>query len=181
MFSYENFKGLYDLITYMALPIYILSILIGWRNVNFRYLCFLLIAIEVIDTFTNDIAMNWGNGYYIWGMFICLLFIVPVLGRRLITKRLKYFSFFRSAHESYHFTKQEGGLLAVFFISFAIHLITFIEVSLFTFYIIDSYPIRNNIYGPAQTILHVSAMSLILINSFKNRNQMQFESKSTTT
>ncbi|ALU44567.1 hypothetical protein [Pseudoalteromonas rubra] len=163
MFSYENFKLFYDLIENMLLPLFLIALCIGWKNINVRYLMIVLVVLEVLDNMTYEIALGWGNPYYIWSMFMCVLFIIPVLGRRLLAERLQSRSaFFRQVNKHYYVSKQEGAFLFVHFISLLINLVTYIEVTLYTHYVIDSYPIRNNLYSPVQSFVHIAEGILVL-------------------
>ncbi|KID57394.1 hypothetical protein JF50_09310 [Pseudoalteromonas luteoviolacea] len=99
----------------------------------------------------------------------------PVMGRRLIANKLeKKLDFFRKANENYHFTKQEGGLLSLYFITAISFIVTFVEVNLFKFNLIGSVPFRLHIYGPSHLL--ISFFELFLVISMvlgKNRSSKE--------
>ena len=172
MFSYENFTTFYDAIAYMLFPIYILSLLIAWKNINTRLLIFILLIVELIDSAMYKTALTFGNYYFLWSILMCLLFIVPVICRRLIAiKLIDKHIFFKSVIDNYYFTKQEGALLFLYSVSFVINAVTYIEGVLYYHYVIDSGPIRENLYAPIQSIVHmlVGIQVLLLANKFKGK------------
>ncbi|AOT07838.1 hypothetical protein [Pseudoalteromonas luteoviolacea] len=162
MFSYESLTSLLDYYGFIILPFYIFALIISWKNLNFRYLLLLLIGIEAFDSAMYFKAVSWGNVYYLWGFFMCTLFIVPVLTRRLIAEKLEpNIEFFRKAKKNYRFTRQEGGLLFLFYVTAITFLITFAEVNLYKLFLIDSYPFRLYIYEPTHILISVSELFLV--------------------
>ncbi|MDK1285933.1 hypothetical protein [Pseudoalteromonas umbrosa] len=163
MFAYENFSAIYDAIAHMLVPLYIIALIVAWKNINVRYLITVMLVIEALDVLTIDFAFSLGNSFYLWAAFGNLLFLVPVLGRRLIAVNLSSkMKIFEKIHSEYNFTKQEGGLIFLFAISSLLCLISFIEASLYTAAIIPKTPIISNVYGPVLTLAHLLEAFLIL-------------------
>ncbi|ESP90795.1 hypothetical protein [Pseudoalteromonas luteoviolacea] len=174
MFSYENFTALQEYYSIAVLPVYFIALFISWKNINFRYLISMLIAIELFDSATYLHIVPLGSVYYLWGAFVCALFIIPVMGRRLIAGKLESkFAFFKQAKESYHFTKQEGGLLFLYFLTAITFLITFVEISLYKIQLTSGVPFRIHMYGPFHTLISFFELFLVISMVVGNKTRQE--------
>ncbi|KZN49273.1 hypothetical protein [Pseudoalteromonas luteoviolacea] len=163
MFAYENFSEIYDAIAYMLVPLYIIALVLAWKSINVRYLISVILVIETLDALTIDFAFSLGNYYYLWVTFVSILFLIPVLGRRLIAASLSSrIKVFKKIQSQYVFTRQEGGLIFLYALATLISFIAFIEASLYTAAIIQSPPIINNVYGPTLSLIHLLEAFLVL-------------------
>lgn len=169
MFSYEDLESLFRSLTFLSIPLIISALFISWKNLNCRYLFSLLLLIEILDSSMYDASLTWGHYYYLWGMFVCLTFIIPTLARRLLLKKVYHIDFFKRIYSSYHFGRYEGGLLFIFFSSFILHSISFLEASLYVAYIVDSMLFIEAAFSPVQLFLHITAMYFIISLSLQHR------------
>ncbi|KZN58713.1 hypothetical protein N473_04570 [Pseudoalteromonas luteoviolacea CPMOR-1] len=182
MFAYENFTVLYDAIMYMLVPIYIISLIIAWKSINARYLISVILIVEVFDALTYGFAFSLKNNYYLWAIFVSLLFIVPVLGRRLIALSLSSrFKFFEKVHSDYNFTRQEGGLIFLYALAIVVCFMTFIEVSLYASGVITVHPIRDNFFSPVLSVIHTLEAFLVLSIAVKNNERLLINRAGETT
>ncbi|MBQ4837335.1 MULTISPECIES: hypothetical protein [Pseudoalteromonas] len=171
MFAYEKFAAIYDAISYMLIPIYVISMLVAWKNINIRYLIGVVLAIEIFDVLTLKFAFSLGNNFYLWAIVVnVLFFFVPVLGRRLIAANLRSrFKVFEKIYLEYNFTRQEGGLIFLYALATLVCFMAFIEASLYTAEVITVFPIIENIYGPVASIAHMLEAFLILSLAMKGK------------
>ncbi|OCQ22745.1 hypothetical protein A7985_01955 [Pseudoalteromonas luteoviolacea] len=168
MFSTENLSALYSIIGVIPFPLYFISLIICWKNTNCRYLFLILIFVETVDTLTLKMAFNWGRYFYLWGIGMCLLFIVPILGRRLLAQSLQTrFSFFQSVLKDYHFSKQEGGLLFLYVLTGFVFFLTFVEFVLFEGAIIGDYFFKKYLFSPI--LIMIFFVECFLVMSIASR------------
>ncbi|OCQ22744.1 hypothetical protein A7985_01950 [Pseudoalteromonas luteoviolacea] len=163
MFSYEKFQFFYDGVGLSVIPVYLIALLVGWKSINTRMLVFLLLLLECLDIALYDFAFSLRNNYGLYVALFNLLFLSAVIFRRLIAKLFK--SHIKLCHDvfyNYYFSKQEAALIFTYFILSVVNIIAFAEAKLYQYWIIDSFPFRNNIYSPTMTILQLIESLVIL-------------------
>ncbi|MDK2595443.1 hypothetical protein [Pseudoalteromonas obscura] len=169
MFSYENYKAFYDGVAFFITPINFICLLIAWKSINTRMLLISLITLEAIDTLLTDWSFTLGNNYHIYGVFICSIFLFTVLFRRLLAKLLgKHVKFCNDVYNNFSFSKQEAAITFMYFIVVILHVVALIEVKLYQYDIIDSFPFRNNVFPPSITILHLLEALMLLKLSIRH-------------
>ncbi|KZN64934.1 hypothetical protein N473_12920 [Pseudoalteromonas luteoviolacea CPMOR-1] len=160
----------------VVLPVALfLALFISWSNINARFLILIYGFVEVINLLSLDWAMSMPIGYYAWCMFMNVLFLVFVFGRRYWAYKLSYFSFFDKAFDEHKYSLQETTLVLLFSLSFLINFITLVEVYLYYIGWFNNAYIKLYVRDLVQTVLHI--MASIVCITFALRFSSNIEGK----
>ncbi|MCG7548204.1 hypothetical protein [Pseudoalteromonas sp. Of7M-16] len=163
MFSYENYKAFYDSVAFFITPIYFISLIVGWRSINTRMLIISLLTLEAIDNLLTDWSYTLGSNYGFYAIFVCAVFSFAIIGRRLLAKWLgNYIRFCNDVYQNYYFSKQEAALFFMSVLLMLFHIIALVEVKLYQYQLIASYPYRINLFPLLLTVSHLLAALTIL-------------------
>lgn len=146
----------------------VISLFLSWKNINARFLILSYMFVEVLSLTTYSLAKSMPIGFYLWSMFISLIFLIFVFGRRFWAFKLSRFGFFKLAYEQHKYSVQEAALVFIFSISVLINLITFFEVYFYSMYWIDNAYIKLYVRDYAHSIVNIVAAIVCLSYSFKS-------------
>ena len=155
--------------TYLPLVITVFVLLRSWKEIGARWFLVLFFTVECIDLYSYQYSINWTTHYYGWSMLMSMLFFVPSFFRKTIASKLYSISridFFNKAMRL-SFTQQEAALLFISFISIVAHLISYTEIYLYVYDIINQPYFRQFILSKLQVILHILTCFAILSFSIK--------------
>jgi len=165
---------------YVLFPIILFCLYFSWSDINTRWLFIIMLFIELLDELVLGYSRQWGNLFFVWGMFIDVLFIFLITFRKYVAFSLSichrsvFKSFFRKAYFRHLFSLQEGALIGVYVMAFIVSFVTLFEGVLYYNWIIDSTPIRSYIFRGAMFILHIltglAAIALAL-KTHQNSNE----------
>jgi len=167
--------------TYAPLPIFLFSLFKCWRNIGARWFLILLVTVECIDVFSYRYSINWNTHYYAWSVFISFLFYAPSFYRSRIAHKLyeKTDSSFFLEASKLKFTQQEAAILLIFFISMIANGISYIEILLYKYYIIDVYYFKLYVLDNLQLLLHVFLCLAALSFQINSRKGQKYETANT--
>ena len=156
----------------------LICMLIAWANVNLRWLLINIITIEVINLAFSDYfrasTLLDGDIFFIWAVAINILFIFFLTFRKYTAyiiamhKRNILGSLFRKAYFRHLITKNELAVIGIYCIASMFSVTTGIEGQLYTYFIIDSTPLRDYLYQPLSFLLQV----MLVVNVIRNTNSL---------
>ncbi|TMP31839.1 hypothetical protein CWB99_00035 [Pseudoalteromonas rubra] len=147
-----------ELLTYAPLPLMLIALVTTWKFENSRYFLALLLVVESVDELLYKTSLNWTTHHYLYVMVMNLAFMLPVFFRTNIAHSIYQstkIGYFKRVSEQNHYALQEIGLMILFFISFILHFVVYIEVWLYKWDVIDVLFIKNSIRPSVQTVLHI--------------------------
>lgn len=147
-----------DYPTYLTFPVLVLSMILARKHDSAMWFLSTLLLVEIIDLVMHDISMTWTTHYYIWCVFVNVIFFIAVIYRKTLSAHLynlTQIDYFKRAFINHSFSIQEGAMLCIFFASLIINLITYIEVLLYKYYVIDTAYIKLYVRDGVQVALHI--------------------------
>ncbi|WP_155250830.1 hypothetical protein [Pseudoalteromonas luteoviolacea] len=158
-----SINSIYHAISFVSLPVMIIALFVGWKSINTRCLLLMLVALELMDTIFTEIAISWGNYYYLCVFIISWAYVYVVFARRLIVAKLKSRSrLCKDVYDHFYFTRQEGALLFVYISYVFVTFIALVELGLFVLYVIDSFPYIRYLFSPLLTFFCLMEAIVIL-------------------
>lgn len=146
-----------DIFNYIVFPMLLVALGLAWHSDTGRWFIFTVLIVELIDELTIPMSMQWKLNYYLWGVFMNVLFFIPIIYRKRIAIKLHNLTglnYFQRVWESHRFTVPEGALMCVFSLSLLVNLITYIEVLMYKYYVIDTALFKLYIRDNVQLVLH---------------------------
>ncbi|TMP29635.1 hypothetical protein CWB99_08520 [Pseudoalteromonas rubra] len=158
----------YTVFTYSTIPFMLLALMCAWKYEGARYFLTLLLGLEIVDVAMYKVSFNWTTHLYLYNMFMCALFLVPIIYRHRIAYNLYKLTrqlFFLRVYRNHHFAVQEIGMMSIFAIDFVLNLFIYIEVWLYKFYVIDDWlmsaAVRNYIVISLQILMYCALLTYV--------------------
>ncbi|ALU44547.1 hypothetical protein [Pseudoalteromonas rubra] len=156
---------IYTFVTYMQLPIMLFALIKTWRYECARWFLITFASVELLDELMAPIVLTWHTHFYIWCVAMNLAFLLTIIYRKPLADWLYQksgFEYFYRVSENHYFSLQEGAFFFLLTISIIINSITYIEVLLYSEFIINNAYIKLYVRDFVSTALHI-LMSLALL------------------
>ena len=147
---------------------------VSWHNINLRWLLVNILAVELLNLAFSNYFRQSGEAFFIWAVAVDALFIFLLTFRKYtayiiaIHKRHALGSLFRKAYFRHALTRNELAVIGVYCLAAAVSIVTGLEGQLYTHYIIDSLPIRDNFYQPAMLLIQM----MLVVNVIRFTKQL---------
>ena len=166
-----------DYLTYLPLVIIIFVLIKTWHNIGSRWFLTLLLTVECIDSYSFQYSMQWTTHYYGWSILMGLLFLIPSFYRSEIASKLYNatgHNFFEQARKL-SFTQYEAALLLITFVSILANVVSYAEIFMYKYFVIDTPYFRTFVLSKLQILLHILACLAILSFSLKSNREKLYE------
>ncbi len=163
--------------TYAPIAIFLFSLAVCWKSIGARWFLTLLVTVECIDLYTSQFSIKWTTHYYIWSAFIGLLFLTPSFYRSSIAQKVYSYTKKEFFHEAskLKFTQQEAAILIISFLSMFANLVSYVEILMYKYYVIDMFYFKQYILDNLQLFLHIlvclAALSFSFTSSKGHKNE----------
>lgn len=173
----EQLDNLLNYVSYLPILIIGFSLAVCWGNVGSRWFLSLLFTVEVIDIFSAQYSVQWKTHYYGWAILMNGLFFIPSVMRQRLSVYLYSVTksdFFYKA-KSLDFTQQEAALLLVFLTSMIANAISYIEIILYKYDLLQTPYFKLYILDRLQVLLHILTCLAALSFSFGRNKGQSYE------
>ncbi|TMP26726.1 hypothetical protein CWB99_17855 [Pseudoalteromonas rubra] len=159
----------------------LIGLIMTWQHYNARWLFLILILVQSIEATVKPIAIQWTQHYYLWLLFANILYLLLLLTRSVLARRLHKASglnFFKLAGENYSLTVPECAYYVLALVSMILCGAQWIEIQLYYYKILEYPFIYHHVWVPVMYALHVlQSLSLITYIFVIKRTQgtLQYE------
>ncbi|AZZ97403.1 hypothetical protein [Pseudoalteromonas sp. R3] len=150
---------------YWLFVAFFIAVLLSWRNVSARWFLTLIGILETIDALTISTVLTWHTHFYIWCASLSLIFLLPVMFRTQCATWLYQktgVQYFLTTAQITGFSLRENVLICLCIVSIFLNLVTYIEVLLYKYYVLDNAIIKLYVRDNVAALLHYIQIGLVL-------------------
>ena len=163
-------------VDYLPTIVAFLALFHCWKDVGARWLIITALTIGCIDNYSVQYAINWTTHYYAWAIFVNLLYILPILYRKKLARKIynsTNSSFFYEASQL-KFSPQEAAGMLICSISIIGNAISYVEIFLYKGYVIDVLYFKSYALDKLQFTLHILS-TLVILSFFYKAKGLNYE------
>ncbi|MCO7191297.1 MULTISPECIES: hypothetical protein [unclassified Pseudoalteromonas] len=161
---------------YLLYAAFFIAVFLSWYNVSARWFLALIGILETLDFLTLSTVLTWHTHFYIWCASLSLLFLIPMIFRTQLANWLYQKTgvrYFLITARIRGFSLRENILICVFIVAIFVNLVTYIEVLLYKYSVLDNAIIKLYIRDNVAALLHYIEIGIVLSFILCNRKKSQ--------